>query len=71
LKLKTNGKHEKMSESFCIKLVYQISGDEVKMVIVDLNVSETPDGEYTNVYMGSLTKLVEWIEFEKDTTKSI
>jgi hypothetical protein len=60
-----------MSESFCIKLVYQISGDEVKMVIVDLNVSETPDGEYTNVYMGSLTKLVEWIEFEKDTTKSI
>ncbi len=62
-----------MSESFCIKLVYQISGDEVKMVIVDLcNVSEvTPDGEYTNFYMGSLTKLVECIEFEKGTTKSI
>lgn len=61
---------KKMSESFCIKLVYQISGDEVT-VIVDLNVSETPDGEYTNVYMGSLTKLVECIEFEKGTTNSI
>ena len=52
-----------MSESFCIKLVYQISGGEVKTVIVDLNDADGEDNKV--VYMGSLTKLVEWIEFEK------